>query len=325
MPLSLLELFRLLASFSPPRVSLRGAPWEQYVDWAIANGLAPLAAYNLEYRFAGEGAPEWARDRLLSVYQGSVNDNVMKLVSFKRAVDDLLGRRLLLLGGASFAETLYPHVAFRPVPEIRIRVERADLEPFVGYLQQHEYRSLPDTVGLEGAERAVTDDHTPILLYTDLLGPGFREEERALVDRALPVKVYGPSVFRPALEDALLLVCLEQARAGFDVPMLSFVDLRELVLGSPSMAGAYARPHDASAVRERAAAWGLERAVYAALSIVERLFPETRPAVAKARPELRATTRTLLDRVVVGPLSELGRIRVTRGAERLRRLLTGGR
>ena len=325
MPLSFLELFRILTSFSPARVSLRGAPWEQYLEWAIANGLAPLAAYNVEYRLAGGDAPEWARDRLLSVYQGSVNDNVMKLVSFKRAVNDLEGRRLLLLGGASFAETLYPHVAFRPVPEIRVRVERADLEPFVAYLKQHEYRTLPDSRGLEGAERAVSDDHTPILLYTDLLGPGFREEEQALLDRALPVKVYGPSVFRPTLEDALLLVCLEQARAGFDVPMLSFVDLRELILESPAMAGAYARPLDASAVRARAAAWGLERAVYASLSIVERLFPETRQAVAKARPELRRGTRALLDRWVVSPLSELGRVRVTRGAERLRRLLTGGR
>lgn len=325
MPLSLLELFRALASFSPPRVSLRGAPWEQYVDWAIANGLAPLAAYNLEYRFAGEGAPEWARDRLLSVYQGSVNDNVMKLVSFKRAVDELQGRRLLLLGGASFAETLYPHVAFRPVPEIRIRVERADLDALTGYLKAREYRILSDAAGLEGAERAVTDDHTPILLYADLLGPALREEERALVERALPVKVYGPSVFRPALEDALLLACLEQARAGFDVPLVSFVDLRELVLESPSMAGAYARPLDASALRQRATVWGLERAVYAALSILERLFPETRDAVARARPELRAATRALLDRLVVNPVSNLGRVRVTRGAERLRRLLTGGR
>ena len=86
---SLLDTFRILASFSPARVSLRGAPWEGYVDWAIANGLAPLAAYNLEYRLGGGSAPEWARDRLLTVYQGSLNDNVMKLVNFKRAVDEL--------------------------------------------------------------------------------------------------------------------------------------------------------------------------------------------------------------------------------------------
>lgn len=325
MPPSLGDLFRILASFSPPRASLRGAPWDDYVDWAIANGLGPLAAYNLEYRLAGGGAPDWARDRLLSVYQGSVNDVVMKLVSFKRAVDDLQGRRLLLLGGASFADTLYPHVAFRPVPEVRLRVDRADLEPFVGYLGQHDYKPFPEAHELEGAGAALSDDHTPILLYTKLLGAAYAGEEQKLLERALPVKVYGPSVFRPALEDAILLLCLEQARAGFDVPMISFVDLRELVLGSPSMAGAYARAVDLSAIRERASAWRLERAAYTALSILERLFPETAEVVIRARPSVRAATRVLLERWVIDVVSKLGRVRVTRGAERFRRLLTGGR
>src|SRR5687768_6154392 len=105
---SLLELFRVLSSLSPERVSLKDAPWDDYVDWAIAQGLAPLAAYNLEYRLPSSGAPEWARDRLMSVYQGSVNDNVMKLVSFQRAVDELEGRKLVLMGSASFADVLYP-------------------------------------------------------------------------------------------------------------------------------------------------------------------------------------------------------------------------
>ena len=151
---SLLDLFRTLSNFAPTRVSLRGAPWEEYVDWAIVNGLAPLAAYNLEYRLAGGGAPEWARDRLLSVYQGSVNDNVMKLVAFKRSVDELEGRRVLLLGAASFAESLYPHVAFRPVPEVRLRVEANEVRPFSNFLGEAGFQPLEGAEGAEGAAAA---------------------------------------------------------------------------------------------------------------------------------------------------------------------------
>src|SRR3954467_6765364 len=120
MPATLTEMFRALSSFTPSRVDLRGAPWETYVDWAIAQGLAPLAAYNLEYRLGGGGAPEWVRDRLLSVYQGALHDNVMKLVNFRRATGDVEGQRWVVMGGASFAEALYPHVAFRPVLEIQL-------------------------------------------------------------------------------------------------------------------------------------------------------------------------------------------------------------
>src|SRR5713101_6273288 len=126
MATSLLDTFRVLSAFDPPRCSLADAPWDEYVDWAIAQGLGPLSAYNLEYRLAGAGAPEWARDRLLSVYQGSLNDNVMKLVNFKRTIDDLEGRKVVLLGAASYAEALYPHVAFRPVSELEMLLPPGD-------------------------------------------------------------------------------------------------------------------------------------------------------------------------------------------------------
>jgi hypothetical protein len=137
--------------------------------------------------------------------------------------------------------------------------------------------------------------------------------------------VYGPSMFRPDLEDALLLVVLEHARQGYDVPYLSFVDLRELVLGAPSMGGVYSRPPDPRVLRERARAWRLERALFASLSIAARLFPEAEEVARAARPELRGGTRQLLERLVVEPLAQLGKMQRFRGTDRLRRLLTGGR
>jgi hypothetical protein len=318
---SLLDTFRILASFSPPRVSLRGAPWEDYVDWAIAQGLAPLAAYNLEYRLGGGGAPEWAKDRLLSVYQGSLNDNVMKLVNFKRAVDELQGRRIVLLGAASYAESLYPHVAFRPVPDLDLLLPAADLDGFAGFLGQAEFKPVESRPRL----RVLSDGRTQITLHGGLLGPGSESEDRGLLDRALPIRAFGPSFFRLAPEDALLASILEQAHAGYSLPTVTFVDLRELLLGAPSMQGAYSRPLDLTQVRERATRWRLQRAVYASTRIVAALFPETAPTVDSLPQELRPATRAALDRLVVAPLAQLGRMRETRGAERLRRLLTGRR
>ena len=319
---SLLDTFRLLSSFEPPRGSLRDAPWEAYVDWAIAQGLAPLASYNLEYRLPGSNAPEWARDRLLSIYSGSVNDNVMKLVNFKQCLDELEGRQLLVLGGASFADSIYPHVGFRPVLEIQVLLRRMDVEGFSGYLAQHEFRPLPEEP-LHGAQKILSDGRTPLFLYADVLGPSRQAEVRDIFSRAQPMKMYGPSVFRPALEDAVLLVCLEHAREGYQVPWLSFVDLRELVLGAPTMGGVYSRPLDVPVLLERARAWRLERALFTSLSIIGRLFPETLPLVQAAQPPLRRATRELLERLVVAPASEPGKMRQLRGAERLRRLLTG--
>lgn len=321
------DMFRALASFSPSRIDLRRGPWEEYVEWAIVQGVAPLAAYNLEYRLGGAGAPTWARDRLLSVYQGSANDNVMKLVNFKQIVDELQGRKLLLLGGAAFAEALYPHIAFRPVLEVSMLLRKGDVDGFAGFLATHQFKEDPEVAALAEelrAEKGLSDSRTPILLYSGVLGPRLSQHEQGIFDRALPMRFYGPSIYRPDLEDALLLHCLELARRGFEVPALLFVDLRELLLGAPDMGGAYSRPCNTELVRQRAAEWKLERAVYTSLAIVSKLFPETAEIAANATPPLRSATRALLDRAVVSPVTDVGRMRPLRGVGRLRQLLAGG-
>nr|WP_171818717.1 nucleotidyltransferase family protein [Pyxidicoccus fallax] len=315
------DTFRVLASFDPPRGSLRGAPWEQYVSWAISQGLAPLAAYNLQYRLAGSGVPEGVMDRLMAIYQGSANDNVMKLVNFKQIVDDLQGRKLVLFGGAAFADTLYPHVAFRPVTELQLLMKRLDVDGFAGYLANHEFK--PEDATGTGATKAVSDGRTVILLYSDVLGAQRREQAAGILDRALPIRVYGSSIFRADLEDAVLLTALEHARQGYEVPWLSFIDLRELVTGAQAMGGAYSRPLDVPVLLARAAEWRLERALYTSLAIVARLFPEAAPAATAAYPPLRRATRELLDRTVVGPISTPGQATALKGLERVRRLLTG--
>jgi Uncharacterised nucleotidyltransferase len=321
---TLLDTFRILSSFSPTRQSLADAPWDAYVKWAIANGLAALSAYNLEYRLAGGDAPEWARDQLLSVYQGTANDNVMKLVNFKRVVDKLEGRKVLVLGGASFAEVLYPHVAFRPIIDISLMLPPQDIDAFAGFLAQGHFRPAPHASRPRGAVRSLTDGRTPIHLFAGLFGSGFEAEDRALFDRAIPTRVYGPSFFRLALEDALLALCLEQARAGYEVPYVSFVDLRELLLGAPAVGGPYSKAPDLAALRARANALKLGRALYASFGIAAGLFPEIAAARELAFP-LPRFIRWILDGVLVHPLSRVGRKRATRGADRLRRVLAGGR
>lgn len=323
MSLSLLELFRTLSSFDPRRIPLKDAPWEQYVPWAIGQGLAPLAAYNLEYRLPGTGAPAWARERLLSVYQGSLNDNVLKLVNLKRSLDALQGRKLLLFGAASFAEALYPHVAFRPVIDIELWVKPGEVDAFANFLRGAEFQPSNDA-GPPGVARVLSDERTTLYLYSDILGARRAAQQEALLSRALPMKVYGGSVFRPDLEDTILLTALLQAREGFAVPAIAMVDLRELLLGGSSMGSVYSRPVNFDVLARRAQEWRVERALYAAAGIVESLFPWAAEAARAARPKLPRATQALIDRLVVRPWSDLGQLTQLRGADRLKRLLTGG-
>lgn len=321
MAVSMLELFRMLTSFSPKRVDLRGAPWEQFTDWAIGQGLAPLAAYNLEYRLGASTIPDWVRHRLLSLYQGSANDNVMKLVNLKQSLAELVGRKIVMLGGVSFSESVYPHVAFRPVIDARLYVGPNDVEPLATWLRRAEFTVVEDAADGAGAQKVLSDTRTTLFIHGRFFDDA--KEDAALLARAVPMRPFGASAYRFELEDALLVQVLLMARQRFEVPMLEFIDLRELLLGAPSMGGAYSRELDAAKVLERAKAWKLERALYVALGAVEGLWPETAENAAKVRPSLSFPVRELLDRVVIAPLSEVGRTEQLKGVDTLRSLLTG--
>ncbi len=306
----MLDMFRTLCSFAPARVDLRRAPWDDYVEWAVVNGLAPLAAYNLEYRLAGAGAPEHARDRLLGIYQGLLNDNVMKLVNFKRSIDGLEGRRVALVGAAAFAESLYPHVAFRPVAEIRLLVRPGDVQALAGFLKNSEFKPAPPPEGeMLKPELVVSDTRTAILIHGTLTPDP--KEDAVMLSRAEPVKVYGPSMFRLTMEDALLAQVLMAARAGFDVAFIEWVDLRELVMGAA----------DLVAIRERAVTWKLERALYAAMQVLAKLFPEAAERAGKISPELSLPVRKVLEVSVVEPTVIVGRMTTSVSGETLRELL----
>ena len=321
MAVSMLELFRTLTSFSPPRADLTAAPWDEFVPWATGQGLASLAAYNLEYRLGSAGSPEWVRHRLLSLYQGMANDNVMKLVNLKRSIDDLEGRKIVLVGGASFAESLYPHVAFRPVIDVRLLVPAADVEPLTTWLRRSEFKVEAGVVDGAGAAKVLSDTRTQIFLHGGFFAD--KAQNEALLSRTLPMKPFGPSARRLDLEDALLVAVLLMARVGFEVPMLEFIDLRELALGAPSMGGVYSRELDADALAARAQSWKLERALWCALSVVEKLWPETAAVAARLKPKLSFPVRELLERLVVNPLSDVGRTEGVKGEDVLRSLLAG--
>lgn len=287
-------LVQTLASFAPSKASLRGAPWDDSVDWLIANGLGPLAAYNVEYRLTGAGVPAWARDRLWSVYQGLVNDNVMKLVNFKRAIDGLEGRRLGVLGAASFAEALYPHVAFRPVAEIELLLAPADVAPLAGFLRRAQFK--PEGTA-EGAQ-LLADGRTALVLRSDL-APGV--DGLGPLARAQPLRMYGPSAYRLDLEDALLAQVARLRRLAFAAPLIEWVDLRELATGAAATGGEYSRALRLDVLRARAAELGLERTLWAALTLVGHLFPTAQADAWAARPALDAALGARLDALLVAP------------------------
>ncbi|HEY7726312.1 MAG TPA: nucleotidyltransferase family protein [Anaeromyxobacteraceae bacterium] len=302
----LLDALRALTEFEPPP-ELPPCDLGELADVLDAHGLAPLASHHLESRRLGAAVPMPVRERLLAVYQGVVNDNVFRMMTLKGALR-AVEAPAVVLGGAAWLDWLYPHLAFRPVGELRLAVRGEDGARFAAGVAPAGFE--PAGRGKGGHTAAFSDGRIEIGIQEGLVAG--RPEDHGLFGRAGPYRVIGPSAQRPAAEDALLLCVADAARQGLQAPLLAWLDMREILLRLEPAADA--------AVRGRAAEAGLSRALHGALGLVAHYWPRLAPRAAALEPELSGAERAAVD-AVAEPVRDPTRLRRLRGAEEAARLL----
>ena len=300
----LLDALRALTSFSPPE-TLPDCEPALLADVLEAHGLAPLASYQLEQGRLGAQVPQALRERLLTSFQGIVNDNLQKLMTLRTLLRDVDGLRVVVLDAAAYVDWLYPHLAFRPLGDVRLAVRTAEGQRFVDATK--EGWSIVRTEH-EGRTLVFTNGTASISIQEGLWPSG--PEDAPLFERATPYPVFGPSAHRPSTEDALLGTVAEQALLGLHAPLVTFVDLRELL----------SRPIDPEYVLARAASLRLDRALHGATLLVAHFFPEIAEAAAALRPALGAAERLAVEQVV-GAAKDPARLRALRGADAAARLV----
>jgi hypothetical protein len=302
--LALLDALRALTAFSPP-AALPDCDLALLGDVLEAHGLAPLASYQLENTRLGAGLPDGFRERLLSSYQGVVTDNVLKAVTLRNALREHEDLQVVLLHAAAYMDWLYPHMAFRPIIDLRAAMRAADGPRFADRMKGRlELLRTED----EGRTAVFSDGKVEIAFQEGLYAGA--PPDPPLFERSQPARAFGPAVARPSTEDALLSTVGEQALLGLRAPLLTFVDLRELLRRGP----------DAEYVRARAAALGLARALHGAMLLVAHFFPEVGDAAAALRPELGFGERFAVERVVEAA-KDPAHLRHLRGADAAARLV----
>lgn len=302
--MALLDALRALTSFSPPP-SLPDCELDVLAGVLEAHGLAPLASYQVESTRLGAGLPDGFRERLLSSYQGVVTDNVLKLVTLRGALRELDDVPVVLLEGAAYVDWLYPHMAFRPVLDVRGAMRAEHAPRFAERL-----KGRLELVGTEhGGRTALFSDGKVTFTFQEGAFAGAAADP-ALFERSRPYPAFGPAAARPSAEDAVLSTVGEQALLGLLAPLITYVDLRELLrLGL-----------DSEYVRTRAGALGLSRALHGATLLAAHFFPDVADAAAAVRPALGFAERVAVERVVEAA-KDPARLRHVRGADAAARLV----
>lgn len=301
----LLPALRALCSFEAVS-ELPACDLDELAGVLVAHGLAPLASWHCEQTRLGAGLPDRFREGLLGHYTGTVNDNVLRLVTLRNALKDVADVPVVLLDGAAYVDWLYPHMAWRPVSDLRLAVRGADGRRFADGLQRGGMKLV--RTGHQGRTAVFADGPMELALQEGLWAGA--AEDDALYTRATPAKAFGPLAGRPAPEEALLCAVGDLGQAALWAPLIRYLDLRELLR----------LPLDAGAVKARAASLGLSRALYGAALLTPFFFPEVADAAASVRPALGALERAAVEQVADGA-RDPGRLRHLRGAEAAARML----
>ena len=278
----LLPAIRALTAFRAP-ATLPPCDLDELAPVLVAHGLAPLASYQVEHTRLALGLPDRFRESLLGIYQGIVNDNVLRMVTLRNLLKDAAAVPVVLLDGAAAVDWLYPHLAWRPVSDLRLAVRGRDGAAFAEAVSAG--LKLVRT-GDEGRTAVFSDGQLEVTLQEGLW-PGGPEDD-ALFTRAVPCPAFGPLAGRPAVEEAVLCTVGDLALAGLWAPLIRYLDLRELLTLGP----------DAASLKARAEAAGLTRALHGAMALTAHFFPEVSAAAAAASPEVSALERLALDPIV---------------------------
>jgi hypothetical protein len=300
----LLPAIRALTSFTP-LAALPPCDLDALAAVLVAHGLAPLASWHCEQTRLGAGLPDRFREPLLAQYSGTVNDNVLRLVTLRNALKDVAEVPVVLLDGAAYVEWLYPHMAWRPVSDLRLAVRGADGRRFADGVG----RGMKLLRTADQGRTAVFGDGSVELALQEGLWPGAAEDD-ALFTRATPVPAFGPHAGRPSPEEALLCAVADLGRAGLWAPLIRYVDLRELLR----------LPFEPALVKARAERAGLSRALHGACLLAAFFFPRVAEAADALRPALGAVERAAVEQVADGA-KDPEKLRHLRGAEAAARLL----
>ncbi len=307
----LLDALRAVTELEPP-AELPPCDLGELADVLEAHGLAPLASYQVENRRIGMGLPEAFRERLLALYQGTVNDNVMRLLALRGLLREQEAVPVVLLEAAAYVDWIYPHVGFRPVGEARLAVRAGDAARFAEGAARADFRPL--RTGPGGHTAAFGDGRIEVQIQEGLVAGTGGEE--GLFARSRPYRAMGPAAARPSPEDAFLATVADQAELGLHAPLVTFVDLRELLRLGP--------PLDGAAVRERASALGLSRALHGSMALLGHFFPSVAGRAREIPSPIAARERTAVE-AVVDSARDPSKLRHLRGAEVAARLVVAPR
>ena len=211
-----------------------GSDWESILQSAIRHRLAPLL-YKAVKRYPAADVPPSVLHRLRQLYYHGAACNMRiyrELAQVLRAFD-AAGIPVILLKGAFLAEFVYENIALRPMGDIDLLLQKADLLRAHEVLLENGYSNSPKNMGnaIGHLPPYMNNNGITIEIHYTIFNPPFLETDVAgLWERARAVHIQGAPARALCPEDLLLHLSVHAALDhGFENGPLALFDMARVV------------------------------------------------------------------------------------------------
>lgn len=281
--------------------------WDLLLRAAFAHGVASLLHNNLG-AIRSDLLPQAVRERLAqdwlvrTVRGAFYSRELVRILALFEAA----GLRVLPYKGPVLAVSVYGDVALRPFQDLDVLVADEDYAAACALFSARDWRVDAqydwETTFIDGSNRTTVDLHRDLLPKRYRLPLHFAD----LYARQRPVHLAGSIVPSLAPEDALLCLCLQVAKDGWEgrCTLIKICDINELVRSAEGL--------DWAAVMSEAQQREAERILCLGLNLAKELLgtalPDAILAEMAAFPAIGILTRRIRDRMFRSSESEDARL-----------------
>lgn len=270
--------------------SLNEADWDQLIELAWRQNVAPLLYHQLKNRGLAQMMPAEQHQRLAHLYRGNALRNLKLYAELRNVLRALAEAQIpvIVLKGAYLAGHIYPDPALRYMGDVDLLVKEADLNRARDLLLSLDFK----TKGPMAAEQLnLSHKHLPSLQKADAITVELHWHIADLVtmahapmplpcpaevlwQRTQPIQIARVDTLTLSAEDVILHLCLHTAlQHNFELGLRGLCDLDRFIEARPDHI-------DWEQLVERSRQWQVGKAVYLTLSLVKMMLDTTMPETA---------------------------------------------
>ena len=205
--------------------------WEEVVDSALSENIAPLLYYNLKNFGEANLVPQETLDKLKKAYYSNLARNMYLFAELRRILEAFKNNNIdtMILKGGALANTVYGNIALRSMWDIDLLVKQEDLSCAKGIMSDLDYTVNTEVRSEEWYIKKHGFHLAPFMhnrksiaveIHWNIAKKSYNIDINKWWKRALTAEIDNYNTFIPSAADMLLHLCLHLHHQNYNVRII---------------------------------------------------------------------------------------------------------